>query len=172
MTAAARAALFGMALAIFVGSQLSASAAGNVSMIASSTCGTQSGFCFSPKTLTVPAGSAVTWTNSSSAPHTATSDNSAWTTPVVLGGQSASITFSSPGSFPYHCRIHPDMMGTITVTAAATATPMPTAVPTARPASRLARTGAAPVELVPVALGGAAVILGLILMNRRRSVKL
>jgi len=84
-----------------------------VSMIASATCNTGSGYCFAPSVITVPVGASVTWTNTTSAPHTATDDGGGWTTPTVTN--SATLTFSNPGTFTYHCAIHPDMHGTLLV---------------------------------------------------------
>ena len=74
-----------------------------------------SGFTFSPRTVTVNVGDSVTWTNSDAQAHTATS-GSAWSTGDIGNGESASITFSTAGTFDYICAIHPDMTGTITVT--------------------------------------------------------
>jgi plastocyanin len=86
-----------------------------VSMIASSSCGTGSGFCFSPAAATITLGAPVTWTNTTSASHTATADGGAFDTSTVSPAQTATITFSTPGTYAYHCSIHPDMLGTIVV---------------------------------------------------------
>ena len=86
-----------------------------VSMIAASSCGTGSGFCFSPGSATITVGTPVAWTNTTAAPHTATADGGTFDTSTVNPGQTTTITFSSPGTYAYHCSIHPDMHGTITV---------------------------------------------------------
>jgi plastocyanin len=86
-----------------------------VSMIASSNCATGSGFCFSPASATLTVGAPVAWTNTTSVPHTATSDDGAFDTSTVNPGQTATITFATPGTYPYHCSFHPDMHGTIVV---------------------------------------------------------
>ncbi len=76
-----------------------------------------SGFAFS--SMTVTAGTTVTWKNDDSVTHTATSDaGSAFTfdTGDIAGGTtSTGITFSTPGAFTYHCTHHPEMHGLITV---------------------------------------------------------
>lgn len=82
-----------------------------------------SGFKFTPATLTIPVGTTVTWTNSDAAAHTATSDTNAWTTPLLHTGASGSITFNQPGTFPYHCSVHPNMKATIIVQSASTSVP-------------------------------------------------
>lgn len=49
--------------------------------------------------------------------HRIASDNGAFVTSPVLGGDATySITLSAPGTYTYHCMIHPNMVGTINVT--------------------------------------------------------
>ena len=72
-------------------------------------------FAFAPAAITVNAGDTVTFTNADSAPHTATADNGSFDTGTLNGGQSASLTFSTAGTYTYFCAIHPNMKGTITV---------------------------------------------------------
>lgn len=73
------------------------------------------GFAFSPATLEVPAGSAVTWTNSDSTTHTATADDGSFNTGNLPQGGSGTVTFDTPGTFAYHCAIHPGMTGSVTI---------------------------------------------------------
>jgi plastocyanin len=82
------------------------------------------GFAFSPGTVTVTEGDTVTWTNDDSTAHTATGDG--FDTERLDPGQSATITFSTAGTFAYGCAIHSQMRGTVVVEAAAQA---PTAAP-------------------------------------------
>ncbi|HEX2914421.1 MAG TPA: cupredoxin family copper-binding protein [Chloroflexia bacterium] len=72
-------------------------------------------FKFGSGTLTIKAGTKVTWTNQDSAPHTVTADNSSWTSDTLQKGQSYSYVFNKPGLVKYHCEIHPNMTATITV---------------------------------------------------------
>ena len=81
-----------------------------------------SGFTFSPGTVTVDVGDSVTWTNSDAQAHTATS-GSDWNTGDISGGDSASITFRTAGTFDYICAIHPTMTGTVVVRAASGTAP-------------------------------------------------
>jgi plastocyanin len=76
-------------------------------------------FTFAPPTLTVKVGTTVTWHfDQPSAPHNVVS----LTTPVLFnsgtpkGTGTYSFTFTTPGTFPYLCQIHPSMKGTIIVT--------------------------------------------------------
>lgn len=74
-------------------------------------------FLFVEKNITVKAGTTVTWTNNDIAPHTVTSDTGSVLDSGNLSlGQSFSMTFNTPGTYNYHCAIHPSMTGTVTVT--------------------------------------------------------
>jgi plastocyanin len=71
---------------------------------------------FGMNPLTVATGTTVTWHNSDTVPHTATSDSAGvFNTGTINAGGSASFTFSSAGTMHYHCTIHPGMVGTIVV---------------------------------------------------------
>ena len=78
---------------------------------------TISGFAFSPASITVPVGTAVTWTNKDSAPHTiASDDGSTFDSGNLANGATYSFTFTKAGTFAYHCAIHGSMNGTVIVT--------------------------------------------------------
>lgn len=66
-----------------------------------------------PSSITVKAGTTVTWTNNDSMAHTVT--GAGWSSDQLSYGQSFSHKFSSAGSFDYHCSIHPVMQGTVNV---------------------------------------------------------
>ncbi len=74
-----------------------------------------SGYDFSPRDLTVQAGTAITWANRDSVPHDATDEAGGWGTGTLKRGESATISFDSPGAYEYLCTIHPAMRGTVTV---------------------------------------------------------
>lgn len=74
-------------------------------------------FAFSPQTLTISPGSTVIWTNSDSVAHTVVSDTgNEIDSPNLAQGESYSHIFTIPGTYTYHCSIHPSMTGTIVVT--------------------------------------------------------
>jgi amicyanin len=73
-------------------------------------------FAFSPATVTVRVGETVTWTNADSVVHNAAGNG--FRTPLLERGQSASYTFTRPGTYRYHCDPHPFMRGTVVVVAA------------------------------------------------------
>ncbi len=69
-----------------------------------------------PSTIDAKVGDVIGFTNKDSAPHTATLDDDSCTTDNIAQGASAGLTFSAAGDYPFHCRIHPNMVGTIKVT--------------------------------------------------------
>jgi plastocyanin len=76
-----------------------------------------SGFAFNPETITVAAGTTVTWTNLDSVAHTVTADSGgAPDSGDIAQGESYSFTFTAPGTFAYHCSVHRFMHGTVIVT--------------------------------------------------------
>lgn len=75
-------------------------------------------FAFDPPALTVKAGTVVTWMNHDSAPHAIVSDTGlpeTFSSDTLSTGLSYSFTFTRPGTYTYHCSIHPSMTGTVTV---------------------------------------------------------
>ena len=76
-------------------------------------------FTFTPQTLTVKAGTTVTWTNKDDIPHGIAATNNAFKRSQALDtDDSYSFTFTTPGSYQYFCYVHPHMTGTIVVEAA------------------------------------------------------
>ena len=73
------------------------------------------GFAFSPADISAAVGQTITFTNNDSAPHTATLDDGTCTTPNINNAGSDGLTFNAAGTYPFHCNVHPDMKGTITV---------------------------------------------------------
>jgi plastocyanin len=74
-------------------------------------------FAFTPSSLSVHTGARVTFTNQdASYTHTVTSDSGLFDSGNLAYRASFSFTFTGKGSFPYHCAIHTNMKGTITVT--------------------------------------------------------
>jgi plastocyanin len=77
-------------------------------------------FAFNPPNMTVAPGTTLTWVNNDQVPHTATATNPAgvFDSGTLQPGQSYSFTFNKPGTYAYHCAIHPYMTGTVTVSGA------------------------------------------------------
>jgi amicyanin len=78
---------------------------------------TISHFQYIPDTLTIPAGTKVTWTNQDDMPHTVTST----ARPKALDSEALdtdarfSYVFTEPGTYDYLCTIHPRMAGRVIV---------------------------------------------------------
>jgi plastocyanin len=69
---------------------------------------------FTPASFTITAGQAMLWNfDDGGLPHTVTGDGFD-SGPKTTG--LFSHTFAAPGTFAYHCSVHPDMKGTVTVT--------------------------------------------------------
>jgi plastocyanin len=76
-------------------------------------------FTFGPQSLTVKAGTTITWTNKDDIPHGIASANNGFAKSRALDtDDSYSFTFTTPGTYQYFCYIHPHMTGTIVVEAA------------------------------------------------------
>lgn len=70
---------------------------------------------FAPASLTVKAGTKVTFTNNDQTAHTATADSGGFDTGTINTGKSATITLTKSGVNPYHCSFHAFMTGKIAV---------------------------------------------------------
>jgi plastocyanin len=72
-------------------------------------------FKYKPAEVTVRKGGRVRWTNSDSAAHTATADDRSFDTQTIDRGAAGMVTFTTAGTFPYHCDFHPFMKATVVV---------------------------------------------------------
>jgi plastocyanin len=74
---------------------------------------------FSPASMTVKKGTAVKWLNNDNIAHTVVENDGQEHGPnsqTINPGSTYSFTFADEGVFHYHCSLHPDMLGTVTVT--------------------------------------------------------
>jgi plastocyanin len=71
-------------------------------------------FSYDPDALTVPAGTAVAWTNNDAGPHTVTFDEGP-DCGELNNGDTVALTFDTAGEFSYFCQLHPNMRASITV---------------------------------------------------------
>ncbi len=72
-------------------------------------------FTFTPPTLTVVAGTQVTWTNRDDIPHTVVGDDKTIKSKALDTDEKFTYTFTKPGTYSYFCSIHPKMKGTVVV---------------------------------------------------------
>jgi plastocyanin len=73
------------------------------------------GMTFTPATITVTAGTTITWTNKDSYAHTVTSDTPLFDSGNLGSNKSFTYTFATAGTFPYHCNIHTSMTAKVVV---------------------------------------------------------
>jgi amicyanin len=73
-------------------------------------------FTFDPPTLTVKAGTTVTWVNADDIPHVVSEKDGKFRSSALDTDDKFSQTFSTAGTIEYFCAIHPHMMGKIVVT--------------------------------------------------------
>ena len=75
---------------------------------------------FSPNPIQVSVGTTVTWTNSDAQPHTVNSGENAtpsglFDSPIMAPQATFEYTFTEAGEVPYFCILHPNMVGTVSV---------------------------------------------------------
>ena len=76
---------------------------------------------FNPSSFTVATGSAVTWAwDSNGESHSVTFNDQPIDSDIQTSG-TFQHTFSTAGTFAYHCKVHSNMTGTITVSASGSA---------------------------------------------------
>ena len=74
-----------------------------------------SDYAFNPSTIYVEAGDTVRWVNNGYATHTVTSDYPMFNSGSMFRGNYFSYTFTSAGTYYYHCSLHPNMRGIVVV---------------------------------------------------------
>ena len=75
---------------------------------------------FSPNPIQVSVGTTVTWTNNDAQPHTVNSGVSPtpsglFDSPIMAPQATFEYTFTEAGEVPYFCILHPNMVGTVSV---------------------------------------------------------
>ena len=72
---------------------------------------------FVPAIASLQVGQQVRWHNADTIVHTATQDGGGFDTGLIrAGATSAPVTVTTPGTLAYHCEVHPDMVGALSVT--------------------------------------------------------
>ena len=72
-------------------------------------------FSFGPASLTVAAGTTVTWTNNDDVPHAVVSDDKIFKSKALDTDDKFSYTFTKPGTYDYFCSVHPKMTAKVVV---------------------------------------------------------
>jgi plastocyanin len=74
-----------------------------------------SNLTFAPQTITVSAGTTITWVNDDDLPHTVTAVDKSFRSKPLDTGDKVSFSFAKPGEYAYFCSIHPMMTGKVVV---------------------------------------------------------
>ena len=72
-------------------------------------------FEFDPATITAKVGQIVAFSNTGAEPHNATLDAGGCATATLQTSQADGLVFTAAGTYPFHCTVHTQMKGTITV---------------------------------------------------------
>ena len=72
-------------------------------------------FVFSPASVPLHTGDKVTFVNGDDTIHSVQSDDGSFHSAGLDTGDKVSFTFDHPGTFLYHCGLHPFMLGKIVV---------------------------------------------------------
>jgi plastocyanin len=76
---------------------------------------------YAPPTITITAGTTVTWVNNEDPNGTDVThdvidgDGTSWSSDYIDPGQSFSHEYDTPGTYPYFCDLHQNMSGTVVV---------------------------------------------------------
>ena len=75
---------------------------------------------YQPNPIQVSVGTTVTWTNNDAQPHTATSGENVtpdgrFDSSIMAPAATFEHTFTEAGEYPYFCLLHPNMVGTVSV---------------------------------------------------------
>src|SRR5918999_2478371 len=75
---------------------------------------------FSPNPIQVSVGTTITWTNDDAQPHTVNSGENGtpsglFDSPIMPTAATFEHTFTEAGEVPYFCILHPNMVGTVSV---------------------------------------------------------
>jgi plastocyanin len=70
---------------------------------------------FNPSSITISVNTTIKWTNKDGVAHTVTSNNGVFDSGNISANGTYSHQFTTAGTYPYHCTIHPSMTGTIIV---------------------------------------------------------
>ncbi len=101
----------------------------DIAVVVGASSRTTTAFSPNPKTVSLAGASSISvrwinqdisggdYTQGTATAHNIVSDNGAFAASGLLGGNGTfSASFTAAGDYPYHCGVHPNMVGTVTVT--------------------------------------------------------
>lgn len=102
-------------MAVLTAARPSAGAATALDVSAAPAAVTIDNHAFAPATLTIAAGTTVTWKNADDTVHNIVADNKSFRSGALDTDDSFSHTFAIPGEYQYFCSLHPYRVGKIIV---------------------------------------------------------
>ena len=72
-------------------------------------------FGFQPSAIAAKVGQVIAFTNTGFEPHNATLDDGKCAIPTQQKGGTDGLVFAVAGTYPFHCTVHTQMTGTITI---------------------------------------------------------
>lgn len=70
---------------------------------------------FKPSAVRIKAGTTVVWTNTDMSSHQVHADDDVYQLEIIYKGEQSEQLFTEPGTYTYHCHVHPNMQGTVIV---------------------------------------------------------
>jgi plastocyanin len=113
-------------------------------------------FAFEPPSVELPEGTTILWTNNGVAPHAVSATDGSFDSGTFDSGASFEHTFTTPGTYAYLCRVHPEMTGTIEIVASEPGPVAPAAASTTTSDTSTPTQGALPGLALSVTLVGVA----------------
>jgi len=89
--------------------------AGDIMIVAGAASKGATAYDPNPKTVSLATHATVIWGNADGVTHTVTDDGGAFDSGNITGGEGYSHTFVATGTYTYHCKVHPSMVGTLVV---------------------------------------------------------
>jgi len=96
---------------------------------------------FTPASVTITAGDAVTWRNDDTKNHQVVANGGQFASPILAPGKTYSHTFGSAGKFAYHDALHPTLKGSVTVKGAPAVVTLAASAPVVRYGTQVTLSG-------------------------------
>src|ERR1700721_466087 len=101
--------------AFAVTAMLAAASAPSAAMAQDANAVVMKNFDFAPMSITIKAGTSVTWKNLDGEPHTVTSVDGLFRSGAIDQNESFTFKFDKPGTYQYLCSIHPRITAAVIV---------------------------------------------------------
>jgi plastocyanin len=89
--------------------------AADVSITSGASTKTTTAFSPNPFTRSLASGGTVVWVNNDGTVHDLEDDTALWDSGDLSRNETFSFKYTAPGTYTYHCSIHPGMVGTVVI---------------------------------------------------------